>query len=512
VVAIDAAADVHAISPLVYGVAAFDNVASVLAGLNSPLNRHGGNATSLYNWQANASNRGMDWYFESIADGPATPGGAVIDLVSANRQAGADSMVTLGMTGWVAKLGANRDKTACFSIAKYGAQADADWNWMPDAGNGVKTSGASVTGNDPNDCAVPADANFQKGFVQLLQTRFGAAGAGGVRYWVMDNETALWNSTHRSVHPQGAGMDEIYNAILAYGGMVKQVDPAAQVVGPEEWGWSNYIASARDAALQQWWNGPDRAAHGGMDYMPWLLKALGEQHARTGRRVLDVFSLHYYPQGGEYSNDTSAAMQRTRNRSTRSLWDPAYVDATWINDKVQLVPRMKGWVAQHYPGTKIGITEYSWGADAHINGATAQADVLGILGREGVDLATRWTAPDPATPTYKAFQMYRNVDGQKNGFGDTSVRAAVADPDTLSAFAALRGSDGALTVMVINKDLSAARPVALQLAHFGTGTGSLQRWRLTASNAITPLAAQSYTGWQVLDTAPAQSITLYVIR
>ena len=53
--------------------------------------------------------------------------------------------------------------------------------------------------------------------------------------------------------------------------------------------------------------------------MPWLLKALHDRHQQTGQRVLDVFSLHYYPQGGEFSNDVSAAMQRTRNQSTRSL-------------------------------------------------------------------------------------------------------------------------------------------------------------------------------------------------
>ena len=58
-----------------------------------------------------------------------------------------------------------------------------------------------------------------------------------------------------------------------------------------------------------------------------------------------------------------------------------------------LIPRMKNWVATYYPGTKIGITEYNWGAEGHINGATAQADILGIFGREGLDLATRWTTP-----------------------------------------------------------------------------------------------------------------------
>ena len=103
--------------------------------------------------------------------------------------------------------------------------------------------------------------------------------------------------------------------------------------------------------------------------------------------------MHYYPQGGEFSDDVSTAMQLRRNRSTRSLWDPNYVDETWIDDKVQLIPRLKGWVNTYYPGTQIGITEYNWGAESHINGATTQADILGIFGREGLDLATRWTTP-----------------------------------------------------------------------------------------------------------------------
>ena len=81
-------------------------------------------------------------------------------------------------------------------------------------------------------------------------------------------------------------------------------------------------------------------------------------------------------------------MQLRRNRSTRSLWDPAYTDETWINDKVQLIPRLRNWVnTYYYAGTPIGITEYNWGAENHINGATTQADIYGIFGREGLDLA-----------------------------------------------------------------------------------------------------------------------------
>src|SRR5207244_6865840 len=115
---------------------------------------------------------------------------------------------------------------------------------------------------------------------------------------------------------------------------------------------------------------------------------------------------HYYPQGGEFSDDVSTAMQLRRNRSTRSLWDPNYIDETWINDKVQLIPRLRNWAnTYYYSGTPIAITEYNWGAEGYMSGATAQADIFGIFGREGLDMATRWTTPDPSTPTYKAMTM-----------------------------------------------------------------------------------------------------------
>ena len=159
-------------------------------------------------------------------------------------------------------------------------------------------------------------------------------------------------------------------------------------------------------------------------------------------------------------------MQDRRNRSTRSLWDPNYLDETWINNRVRLIPRLKEWVSTSYPGTPIGITEYNWGAENHINGATAQADVLGIFGREGLDMAARWTTPAATTPTYKAMKMYRNYDGNKSTFGETSVAAAVPNPDVVAAFAAQRTSDRAVTVMVVNKQLSGSTPATVNVANF----------------------------------------------
>ena len=131
-------------------------------------------------------------------------------------------------------------------------------------------------------------------------------------------------------------------------------------------------------------------------------------------------------------------MQLRRNRSTRSLWDPNYVDETWINDKVQLIPRLRNWVnTYYYPGTPIGITEYNWGAEGHINGATTQADIFGIFGREGLDMAARWTTPDA---THADLQGDEDVPQLRRQQVDVRRHERVGDaspnPDNVSAFAA----------------------------------------------------------------------------
>ena len=501
----------HPISQNIYGVAFASS--SALADLNAPLNRSGGNATTQYNWQVNADNRGADWYFESIP-GANTPGEAGDSFISSTRSGNAEPMLTVPMIGWVAKVGANRSKLASFSIAKYGAQTGNDWQWFPDAGNGVLASGQFVTGNDPNDANVPADSSFQQGWVQHLVSRWGSASSGGLKYYLLDNEHSIWHATHRDVHPVGATMDEIRNKTIDYAMKIKATDPSAVVIGPEEWGWSGYLLSGYDqqwGSLHGWSNLPDRASHGGWDYLPWLLDQVHQHDSSTGQRLLDVFSVHYYPQGGEFGDDVSSSMQLRRNRSTRSLWDPNYIDETWINDRVRLVPRLKNWVATYYPGTKTGITEYNWGAENHINGATTQADIYGIFGREGLDFATRWTTPAASTPTYKSMKMYRNYDGNRSGFGETSVNCSVPNPDNLSAFAALRAADGALTVMVISKVLSGTTPVTLNVASFASA-GSGQVWQLTASNTITRLADLSFGGGSITTSVPPQSITLFVVK
>jgi hypothetical protein len=85
--------------------------------------------------------------------------------------------------------------------------------------------------------------------------------------------------------------------------------------------------------------------------------------------------------------------------------------------------------------------------NAH-NGALAQADVLGIFGREGLDLATLWGPPEIDDQETFAFLMYRNYNSMGGAFGETSIQASSADQEKLAIYGAQRASDSALTLMV----------------------------------------------------------------
>ena len=520
-ITVNAALNQRSINPLIYGVAFATS--NQLAELNSPLNRSGGNAETRYNWQLNAHNRGADWYFESIPDSPATPAAAADDFVANSRNGGAQPALTIPMIGWLPKLTPGRSYLASYSITKYGPQTGHDTSYSAwfDFGNGIGTNSATHTSwliitNEPTDANFPTNSAYQQAFVQHLTNRWGLSTNGGVRYYCMDNEHALWNSTHRDVHPIGTTMQEIRDKLFDYGAKVKAIDPNALLLAPEEWGWPGYLYSGFD---WQWAGAhgdynpahyPDRGTNGAMDYAPWLLNQARQYELTNGQRLLDVFTLHIYPQGGEFGNDTSTAMQLRRNNSTRALWDTNYLDQTWINSVIKLIPRMKDWVAAYYPGTKIGITEYNWGAENYINGATAQADIFGIFGREGLDLATRWTTPGSSTPTFKAMKMYRNYDGNKSTFGDTSIFAGGPNPDNVATFAALRSTDGALTIMAINKQINTNATANITLTNFLPASVA-QVWQLTTANTISRLSDINFTGGTFSNTLPAQSITLFVV-
>ncbi len=509
-VTVDPALDRRAVNPLIYGVNY--GSASEWTALPYPLRRWGGNSTSRYSWTLDTHNSGFDWFFISTpgSNDPALlpNGSAADDFLDETRDHGAEAIVTVPMIGWSPK---DRVKRWGFSKAMYGAQqadectgSGGAWWCQPDAGNGVRTNGTNVTGNDPADTSVPIGPSHVGDWIAHLASVFGAANAGGVRYYALDNEPMLWNSTHRDVHPAAVTYDELWAKTLAYGGRVKTSDPGAVTMGPSCWGWCDYFWSATDGCS----NGPDRAAHGGLPFLEWYLAQVRAHELATGTRLVDVLDIHYYPQAGTALNDDeSVSAAAKRLRTVKSLYDPAYVDESWIGQPVRLIPRMREMIAARAPGLGLAITEYNFGGDSGISSALAQAEALAVFGREGVDLATRWVAPQNGTRVQDAFRMYLDYDGAGAGLEGTSVRATSSKVDSVGSYA-IEGGDGKLFLLLFNKHIAG---VTLNASLAGGGDRAVALHRFTAAAPWGPAGAASVVAGTLSLALPARSATLAVI-
>jgi hypothetical protein len=520
---VNAQADRHPISPYIYGMNFADE--DLAAEINLPVRRWGGNSTSRYNWQLNVHNTGSDWYYENIPDdssGPLPGGASANQFVDQDRRTNTETILTMPLIGWTPKRRVDGHPYDCgFKVSKYGAQVPPNaWTaavdpWDTDCGSGVNTSG-DIASNDPADTSMTITTTFVISWIDHLKSRYNTAANGGVLFYNLDNEPMLWNSTHRDIHPLPTTYDEMRDKTYAYAAAIKQADPSAQTLGPVLWGWCAYFFSALDNCRS---DGADYTSHGSVAFVAWYLQQMKAYNQAHGVRLVDYLDLHYYPQadGVSLSGAGNAATQALRLRTTRSLWDPTYVDESWIggagwqNGIVRLIPRMKEWVTANYSGTKLAITEYNWGALDHINGAAAQADVLGIFGREGLDLATLWGPPTANQPGAYAFRMYRNYDGQHHTFGDVSVRAISADQSQVAVYAAQRSSDNALTIMVINKSLTQTLTSRITLSSADPITrAAVYRYSAANLNAIARQADLPIASGSFSVTLPAASITLFV--
>lgn len=534
--AVDANANRQPISPYIYGINDYSD-SGLASMMHIPLRRNGGDATTSYNWKIDVGNAAADWYFingsQTTGSTAALPNGSSFDLYHEfDLQTGTVSLGTISLMDWTPK----NDYSCSFSVAKYGAQQQVD-PYASDCGNGILASNGDQIINDPSDAYQPFETSYPTDWINYLTKRYGPGAAGGVTMWSMDNEPEWWSSVHADIYQQVENFDDTMARNLRLAQAVKAADPTALITGPVPSGWLGYFYSHTDMnsgwstyPYQYWDNPTDQAAHGNLPWLAYYLQQMQNFEQQHNYRLLDVLDLHGYlipdtlQNWYSANNDApgDAAMETLRMTSTRALWDPNYIvpesvpaDNYFDNSgnavAPQLIPRMHQWVDQYYPGTKLGITEYWWHALGSITGAIAQADVLGIFGREGLDYGTLWGPPAPTDPGAFAFMIFLNYDGSGSQFGGTGVSATTSGPDTLSIFAAER-YDSALTVLVLNKTTSAITD-SISLANF-TQAGTAQVWQYSPSN-LAAIVRQSpdinVSGNSLSATFPSYSMTLFVI-
>lgn len=495
VLTVDTGADVHPISRYIYG----KNFQSTTWASQSHLtmNRLGGNRWTAYNWENNASNAGADFNFQSDSylGGGDVAGEAVRGPVAAAQTAGGAMLVTIPMAGWVAadKLGTSVQGQPIANRFRQGAARKSTTLTYPP----LLTDGTV----------------YQDEFVSWLEQRFPNAHQDPVReiFYSLDNEPDLWADTHSEIHPVPVTYSELLSLSIDYATNIKRVAPQAQIFGAVSYGYNGYISlqNASDAANR--------------DFLEFFLQGMRQASTTAGVRLMDVLDLHWYPEarGGGVrvsGEEVTAGAVAARVQSPRSLWDPTYVESSWIatalgNQPIRLLPSIQAKIDSKYPGTKLAFSEYYFGGGAHISGAVAQADVLGIFGRENVFAAALWPMTSDIRFIDAGFRMFRNFDGNGTHFGDTSVRATSPDVATASVYASIDSANPDRVVVVMVNKGNASKRAALTLSHASLLTRG-QVYQLTAASP-SPVRGSDATNLQpnaFTLTLPAMSVTTVLLQ
>jgi mannan endo-1,4-beta-mannosidase len=450
---IDVSKNQQPISPFLFGVNAANGLDdSNDMDMNVEVRRQGGNRLTGYNWENNASNAGQDskhsndnWLISisGIQDDKSEEPGILMTAMHEKSLAmKCQSVVTIPMAGFVAA-----DKNGEVTVEE--TAPSARWKMVKP----FKRKNFSLK-PDVSDDAVYTDE-----MVHFLVTKFGMANTSkGIQFYALDNEPALWRSTHPRLHPAKPTCKEMFTKSIEFSAAVKSVDKYAQILGGVFYGYSehNNMQNASD-----WY----QIKKGYTSYTEAFLDKMKKASDSVGYRLVDILDFHWYPEATGVNNEGKSEricegggndekVAYARMQAPRSLWDTTYVEKSWItqdNKAIALLPMLKKSIDAFNPGTKIALTEFDYGGGDHISGGIAMTDAFGIFATNGVYMANYWK--ETTGYAAAAFRIFRNYDNKKSTWGDVLVKSTTSDIVNSSVYASYSKSDSTVIHLVlINKN------------------------------------------------------------
>jgi hypothetical protein len=293
------------------------------------------------------------------------------------------------------------------------------------------------------------------------------------RYWEVGNEPDLYE---RRLKRKGDPVFDMewYNAhFRAMAAAMKAADPTILVAGPAVTG-------------------------GWPTWMPAFIRANGD--------IVDVLSWHWYPNDTRLDDAAVLATPPEVEEQVRAI------RAMWADPSVNPLGHQRAT-------PPLFLSEYNVSSTSAMRkqlgsqvGALWNAEVVGRLANRGVEMAahfalqgTEWQGlvgmlEDPR-PVYDVYRLYAM-------WGDRQVSTESSDDALLPAFASLR-SDGALALMLLNKDPVRARRVDVQIRGFEPGAEA-QIWLQDETHAGDPLPAIA-AGRRFQTSLPPYSVTLLTL-
>jgi hypothetical protein len=548
-----------AVSPYVYGVNSF---AAWEQTTKWGMLRWGGDAQTDYNWTNNYSNAGSDFCFSQINEG----GGSTLagkfttgtPSVATEQALGGAALVTVPILGYVASSAVTNNVWSGSNPPCPGTPSCTGGNPNGYADNvaGLSfetqnssstafvanhaTKGSALCTSTTGSCAVSTTGPvYQDEFVNFMKVTYGSSAS---VFFMLDNEPNYWPVIHPEVYPStgtpGCGtsgtvtFDQVVTLNTTFATAVKGAWPEAKVFAP---------VVAQDGLLYAAnYNDPNLPT----PFVQYYLSKMAAASVSAGHALVDSFDTHYYTNhsmtGGGGSPSAAQCLA-----APRLFWDPSFTEYTatevgaidfgYTNSFIestlyprQMIPRVLGWIADAYAGhmdlaPQYSISEYDMGCENQIEGGVAEADLLGVFGREGLFAATIWpltaVVNGSALVNYPiaAFDIYRNYDGVGSVVGDTTVYAATSDVADTSVYAFTSSSHaGEVDLVLINK-LSTKTSVAITIEHAPTLTTAKAYNLVTGTVGVTsastsPTVACNVGGCTATYTMPATSATTLVLK
>jgi hypothetical protein len=374
---------------------------------------------------------------------------------------------------------------------------------------------------------------YQDEFVNYMKVTYGS---GAPVFFSLDNEPNYWPATHPELWPYtgtpGCGtngtvtFDDIVSRNTTFAAAIKAAWPSAKVFGP--------VVAQDGIFYAHDYSDP----HLPTTFADYYLGKMAAASVSAGTALLDAFDVHYY---------TGASSSTQVLQTPRMFWDPNFRDISasatdnldfgWSGQNNyfdtqlyprQMIPRLLAKIASAYSGTGIAapglsFSEYNLGYETSIQGGVAEADLLGIFGREGVFAATAWplhsiTSNGQLTNyLVAAYDLFRNYDGSGSTVGDTAAYAQTSDVANTSIYAFAHSTNAvAVDLVAINKKSSAVT-VTIQIASSPSLTGATVYDMVGGKAGVvavstSPTVTCSGGTCSLTYTLPATSATTLILR
>jgi hypothetical protein len=203
--------------------------------------------------------------------------------------------------------------------------------------------------------------------------------------------------------------------------------------------------------------------------MEYFLKRVADEQKATGIRLLDVVDIHWYP--SETANADVVQLYRI-------FYDKTYVypgangiksiNGGWdtSQNKEYIFQRISDWLTTYFGtnhGIGLGLSESGINTtDANVN-SVLYASMLGTFANNGVEYFTPWTWNTGMYETLHLFSRYAK---------SYSVSSTSTVENTVSAYSTVTSSADSMTVMLVNRDVSASHSVKVNLSAFSVNNGS----------------------------------------